>query len=428
MRRILTFVSLMVLGFGCGSDGDDAASSGGSGNTAGKGGSAGSTSGGSSGVGGGTGGSSGGTGGSSGGSGGSSGGTGGGTGSGGSTGGSGGSGGSTGGSGGSGGFVVSDCGAAALKNLAETTSSGTFVELGATGYDAALIDAGQGHHVLQYSDKGVWDPNTCQALFLGGGHLSLVKYIGLSASSNLWFQAPNPPWWCDPQTVSNPYQCSTHAYQHDALDPATGTFYFRGFNSATVRRHQVDATIDADWDTITDLPSGAASCIATSLEFFPDRNELVYVNCTDQSLNTWKPGGSSWATVTGPFAMGDYHNYGVYNPVHKVVMFGLGNGSTGFHKYDAAGTVVTAQSPPRTFHPSPGDQETLRILTVDPVSGKYLAVAPNGDMFEYDVPGDQWSPLTTKAPEGLQVAIPVSSYGVVLFLANAPAEVYIYKH
>jgi len=429
MRRSGWFFSLWVFGFGCGSS-DEATPAGAGGTGPGTGGIAGGSGAGGAGVAGSSGGSTGGSAGSSGSGGGPTGGSAGSTGgSAGSTGGSAGSsGGSAGSNGGTGGFVVSDCGAAALKDLASTITPRTFVDLGAAGYDDALIDAGQGHHVLQYSDKGVWDPKTCQALFLGGGHLSLVKYIGLSASSNQWFQAPNPPWWCDPQAVSNPYQCSTHAYEHDALDPATGTFYFRGFNSATVRRHQVDATIDADWDTIPDLPSEAASCIATSLEFFPDRNELVYVNCTDQSLRTWHPGDGSWGTVAGPFAMGPYHNYGVYNPVHKVVMFGLGNDSSGFHKYDASGTVTTAAAPPRMFHPSPDDTATLRILTVDPVSGKYLAVAPNGDMFEYDVPGNQWSPLTTKAPQGLQVAIPVTSYGVVLFLSSAPATAYVYKH
>jgi hypothetical protein len=94
----------------------------------------------------------------------------------------------------------------------------------------------------------------------------------------------------------------------------------------------------------------------------------------------------------------------------------------------SSGAVSTAASPPRTFHPSPDDAATLRILTVDPAGGKYLAIAPNGDMFEYDVPGNQWSPLTTKAPQNLQVAIPVTSYGVVLFLSAAPAKVYVYKH
>jgi hypothetical protein len=399
MALVLAFVA------GCGSSGDD-----GGGKAQGNGGSGGGANGGSGGGGGSAGSSAGGS-----------------SGSGGATGGSGGAnGGSGGGSGGT--FPISDCGAAALKDLAANATPGVFTELPSPSFDSALVDAGQGHQIFQYSDKGVWDPNTCQALFLGGGHLSLVKYVGYSASADTWFHAPNPPWWCDPQTVSNPYQCSTHAYQHDALDPATGTFYFRGFNSETVHRHQVDATIDADWDTIPDLPSEAAGCIATSLEYFPERDELVYVDCTTQSLRIWKPGGSSWSTVNGPFAMGSYHNYGVYNPVHKLILFGLGNGSMGLHAYDANGSVKTVASPPVGFHPSPDDSATLRILTADPATGKYLAVAPNGDMFEYDVPGNAWSALSQKAPTDLQIAIPVSSYGVMLFISANPPKVYVYKH
>lgn len=332
-------------------------------------------------------------------------------------------------SGGSGGtFVVSDCGAGALKDLAASMSPGTFVELPGTGYDAGLLDAGLGHQILQYSGKGVWDPNTCQALFLGGGHLSLEKYIAYSASSEQWFQAPNPPWWCDPQSVSNPYQCASHGYHHDALDPATGTFYWRSFNSETVHRHQVDATIDGDWDTIPDLPSDAASCIATALEYFPERDELVYVDCTSQSLRIWKPGAGSWSQVPGPFAMGAYHNYGVYNPVHRVILFGVGNGAKKLWAYDENGSVKAVADPPREFHPAPDDASTLRVLIADPASGKFLATATNGDMYELDYVANSWNALSQTAPTGLETAIPVSSYGVVLFLSANPAKAYVYKH
>jgi hypothetical protein len=408
--------SILVLGlsFVCGCGSDDGSKAGAS-----PGGTGGSTTGGSTGIGGGTGGGTGGS---------ATGGTGtGGTGTGGSaTGGTSSGGTSSGGSGGT--FVVSDCGAGALKDLAATITPGTFVELAGTGYDDSLLDAGQGHQILQYSGKGVWDPNTCQALFLGGGHLSLEKFIAYSASAEQWFQAPNPPWWCDPQSVSNPYQCASHAYHHDALDPATGTFYWRSFNSEVVHRHQVDATIDADWDTIPNLPSEAAGCIATALEYFPERNELVYVDCTNQSLRIYKPGASSWTQVPGPFAMGSYHNYGVYNPVHQVLLFGAGNGSKNLWAYDKNGTVKAVANPPREFHPAPADDSILRVLIADPATGKFLTTATNGDMFEYDYVANAWNQLSQKAPTQLEAAIPVSSYGVVLFLSAKPAKVYAYKH
>jgi hypothetical protein len=327
---------------------------------------------------------------------------------------------------GSGGFVVSDCGASELANVAQSMPAG-FTELVGTGLDAALIDAGNGHHVLQYSDKGVWDPNTCQALFVGGGHLSAVKYIAYSASQNLWYQAPNPSWWCDTFQVSNPYECSTHAYGHNALDQATGQYYFRKFNNQDVYTHQVEATLTDVWGNAPVLPDGG-SCIATALEFFPERNQLVYVDCTTQDLRTWTPGAGSWETINGPFSMGPYHNYGVYNSVHQVMLFGLGNGSTGLHKLDVGGAVTPVAAPPRQFHPSPDDNSTFRILTYDPVSGDYLAYAPNGDLYAYDVAANSWANTGLTGPTGLQIAIPITSYGVVMFVGNAPPAAYLYKH
>ena len=333
----------------------------------------------------------------------------------------------TGGGGGTGGtFVVSDCGASVLKAEAAKLSAGGVVELTGTGYGPNLIDATGGHDVLQYSDKGVWDPNTCQALFVGGGHLTLVKYLAYSASQNKFFQAPNPNWWCDATTASNKWACSTHAYGHNALDPKTGRMFFREFNSDTVFVHQVDATIDSDWSVLPKLPNGAGGCIATGVEYFPARDELVFVDCKNDSLLTSKSGTGAWKEIPGPFTMGPYHNYAAHNPVHKVVLFGLGNGSKDLYKYDASGKVTPVAPPPRTFHPSPDNGSTLRILTADPASGKYLAVSMGGDLFEYDVSSNKWGSGAKKLPQGLEIAVPISSYGVVMFLSGS--KVYLYKH
>jgi N-acetylneuraminic acid mutarotase len=56
-----------------------------------------------------------------------------------------------------------------------------------------------------------------------------------------------------------------------------------------------------------------------------------------------------------------------------------------------------------------------------------VAIAPVGDVFEYDAGTDQWTQMKVTAPENLQIAIPVSTYGVVLFLSLEPA-MYVYRH
>lgn len=317
-----------------------------------------------------------------------------------------------------------DCGGGALADLAATIAVGEFVALETAGLDAALIDAGNGHNVLQYSDKGVWDPNTCQALFTGGGHLSLVKFLGYSASENTWFQAPNPSWWCE-TTAEDPYACSTHAYGHNALDPATGDYWFRTFDNPAVHHTVAASPVSSSWDEWPALPTTPASCIATALEYFPELGALVYVDCAGQTVQVSYAGGA-WETLPGTYPMGGYHNYAMYNPVRGEVLFGAGNDSLALHRLDASGNATQIATPPRGFHPSPEDPETFRILTVDPIGGRWIAIAQGGDVYDYDADTDTWAEAGT-APLNLQIAFPVTTYGVVLFLTLEPA-MYVYRH
>jgi hypothetical protein len=320
----------------------------------------------------------------------------------------------------------SDCGGGELADLAESIEVRQFVALPTEGLTADLIDAGGGHNVLQYSDKGVWDPINCQGLFTGGGHLSLVKFIAYSASENTWFHAPNPSWWCE-TTQDDPYACATHAYGANALDPETGDYWFRTFNSAAVHHTVAASPISAEWDAAPELPSGPASCIATALEYFPELGGLIYVDCTGQTVQVLYDGAAAWEQLPGNYAMGPYHNYATYNPVRGEVLFGVGNGSTDLYRLDADGNGTRIADPPRTFHSSPDDPTTFRILTVDPISGRWIAVSPSGDVYDYDADADAWSQVDATAPNNLQIAIPVTTYGVILFLSLEP-QMYVYRH
>ena len=51
-----------------------------------------------------------------------------------------------------------------------------------------------------------------------------------------------------------------------------------------------------------------------------------------------------------------------------------------------------------------------------------------GGLSTNDLDVDQWSTPDVTLPANLTVAIPISSYGVVMFLSHDPAKVYLYKH
>lgn len=81
-----------------------------------------------------------------------------------------------------------------LAKLAARMKPGEWAELKTAGYSAELLRV-QNHHILEYTDTAVWDPKSRQALFVGQGHYSAVKFIAYSAAANSWKLLPTPSWW-----------------------------------------------------------------------------------------------------------------------------------------------------------------------------------------------------------------------------------------
>jgi hypothetical protein len=96
---------------------------------------------------------------------------------------------------------------------------------------------------------------------------------------------------------------------------------------------------------------------------------------------------------------------------------------------DAGGTITKLKNAPIEL----GIRQT--IVTVDPVSGKFLVFAKNGDYYEFDAVNDSW---TKKGVRDLKdsygdlntVATPISNYGVVMLVVGdfSNSKVYVYKH
>src|SRR5262245_31505984 len=119
--------------------------------------------------------------------------------------------------------------------------------------------------------------------------------------------------------------------------------------------------------------------------------------------------------------MGPYHNFAEYSPVHKVILFGGGNGSSDLYKLDAAGKVTALKKAPIGL----GTMQS--IVTLDPVSGDFLIFGKGGSFYVYDVTSDAWKRQGGKVPifEPTRVAdnkvwhvtaTPVSTYGVTMFV------------
>jgi hypothetical protein len=293
----------------------------------------------------------------------------------------------------------------------------------ASGFNNDLLKSCTGtdcaDNILNFADKGLWNPATREMHFIGKGHMREAKHIVYSEATNRWSQEPLPSW------AGGQYGLG-HGYEHSTIDPATGRIYARTFNTGDFFR----------WDRATkqwsSLPSGPNSAVAAALQWFPDMGALLFVG--GGQIHAYSESTSSWRSLATGLTMGGYHNAATYNPVYKVAIVGGGNGSRAVYKVAANGSVARIADAPA------GVGVSSSVLTTDPASGKMLLFSSGGGLFEYDVPTDRWSTLSSSiplwAPDSnkiiYRIAIPVATHGVIAFLTHywndASSQVFLYKH
>jgi hypothetical protein len=310
--------------------------------------------------------------------------------------------------------------ASVLSELAESMKPGTWAELKTNGFTANLLEMGMdGSHIFQYCDGMTWDPVSEQLLFVGNPHNPYDapgKFICYAAATNAWRVEPKN------------FSVFWHAYDHNAINPTRREFYHR--HNDNVFRYKIDSK---SWGQLPNLPNGSTCCGA--LEWFPEIDRLVFVGGreTSGSIALFNFSTNQWTIHSYRPALGTYHFYAEYNPVHKVLIFGGGNGSASVYKMDRNGAVTRLKdSPLGNLGPSHS------TLTVDPASGKYIALGNNGTYYEFDVVNDTWKSLGnwkthlngSYVGAGHLPATPVSSHGVVLFAYYSwdNSKVVLYKH
>lgn len=273
-------------------------------------------------------------------------------------------------------------------------------------------------NILNYADKALWNANTREIHFIGKGHMRAARHIVYSEATNRWSVEPLPSW------AGGAYGIG-HGYEHSAIDPANGNIYLRQFNSTAVYRWSRSTKA---W---TQLPAGPNTAVVAAIEYFPEMGGLVYVGGGE--VHFYSESQGRWSLLASGLAMGPYSHVVSYNPVHKVIIAGGGDGSNQLYRVNASGTVTPIASAPVVV----GIQSS--VFTVDPASAKYLLFGSGGGVFEYDVPGNRWTTLPSSnvqmfAPSGNRIlyrsAVPISTHGVVAFLTTdvGPSNVFLYRH
>ncbi len=318
-----------------------------------------------------------------------------------------------------------------MGKLAAGMRPGTWAELKTEGIVEALRADGASGAIFGYSEDGAWDPETRRFLYLGGDHNGTPRLVSYSADDNRWRTLPQPAWIG---------RSTMHGYDHNAIDPAARVFYHFPFGNKarTVRRFDLARE---EWGALPLLDPPEYVACAVGVEYFPELGALVVANGGGGkgSVHAFDVKSASWKTLAGGLPMGVYHNFAEYNPVHKLVILGGGNGSRDLYRLDRDGTVTTLKPAPVGV----GVMQTL--FTVDPTSGDYLVFGKGGTFHVYDALKDEWSaregdvpifaPVRTKDNKVWHTnAVPVGPYGVVMFVKyyhrdpDPQAWVYLYKH
>jgi hypothetical protein len=307
-----------------------------------------------------------------------------------------------------------DIKATALGKRAAAMPARSWAELKTEGYTRELLG---GHDMLVYADRAVWDARSRQVLFLGQDHLRPPpRLIAYDDRTNAWRALPTPKWAERLRFF--------HGYENNALDEGKGVLYHHASATRQVHRYDIGR---AEWTTLPEIP--AATGHGTALVYFPERKGLVRV--LGGAVHFYSEEKQAWSRLAEGLSMGPYHNFAIYSPPHRIVVFGGGNGSKDVYRLSGGGEVTQLKAAPV------GLGIGQSVITLDPVSGSLLVLHKDGTFYAFDPGADAWEKLGTEGmPFALGgsahhvVATPVTTYGVTFFFTS-PARglrVCLYRH
>src|SRR5262245_49356574 len=313
--------------------------------------------------------------------------------------------------------------ASVLSDAAGQLQPGQWIEVSTQNFNAALLDDGAAYQVLQYTEDMVWDPLTHQLLFVGGGHDSDAEYLNYSEATNTWTRRKpgGGPWAC----------CSSHAYDGNALISAAGKLYFHQMAWDYADRLDIVDIATNTWTRTAQMAQHPGCCVG--LEYFPELGGLVMADGRT-GVQFYDATADRWSMVTSNVAFGEYHNFAEYSPVHRVMVFGGGEGGGGnvLDRMDANRQITRLGNAPQQLG------ITHAIFTTDPNSGNFVVFFGGNVVYEFNPMTDTWTQLTMNVPwssfgEGCvwdTVATPVSTYGVIAFAkyVGNNSRVYLYWH
>jgi len=302
-----------------------------------------------------------------------------------------------------------------LGRIAAQMKPGEWRELKTKGYGKELLTSGRSG-IIAYSESAAWDAKSKSLHFIGQGHLSPPpKYISYWANTNEWKSEPCPKWLAKLKWF--------HSYDNNSCDSVNGRFFHRPSADRVFWQYDIGKK---EWSQLPDLPSDAPAGHGTATAFFPELG-------AKGSLFTFHAGKGhrfdmakrNWQPIPGDFSKAPlYHNIAEYNPRHKTVIFGGGNGSKQLFVIDREGKIAAIKETPCNIRVSSSH------LMVCPASGELLLLNYTKEekgFWAIDLTAEKadWRKLADAPVWGGAVST-ISTYGVIMHLNYQ--RVMIYKH
>jgi hypothetical protein len=318
-----------------------------------------------------------------------------------------------------------------LGDMAAKMQPGQWAQI--TTKDAhLLLTPANGGNILEYANRGGWDPINKNAFVCGASHHGtfISRCVRYDESTNTWLSIGLPPDVA--QSTVTGGESIVHAYDHNAVDTTRGHYYLRRGN----RVHKYDPA-KTTWSDIPTIPwhlsrnGSTCSAVTGVLEYFPDIDRLIYLNmrCNGDAFY-FDPAINNWSVPKTPlFALGngEYHTEGTYSN-QGYVFAGGGNKSSQLWRLDKNLQWLQVASAPA------GPHITTSMFVADPVSGRPLLFAGAGNIHELNPVTNSWTNtgISSKIPTPVAgIVIPISSHGVIVLVKAdraASAEVWLYKH
>jgi len=212
-----------------------------------------------------------------------------------------------------------------------------------------------------------------------------------------------------------------HTYDRLAISPEHRLF---AIHWGGIHVYKID---ERDWARNPVTKGGGKDALQLA-EYFPDMEAFVYSHSWGKQIDAWNPKTKKKRSLTSERFFG-MHGVMEYNPVHKILVFGGGDGNQAFYSMDADGKIHRLKDAP-----VPISCREISKFLCDPVSGEFIAQESlrtkrghkmKNRTFAFHPIQNEWREIPGLVlPIGLGVAI--DTYGALMFCTGG--QIYVYKH